>query len=352
VEGKPEPDWDDPVAADIIPSKRAFDAIRKELRVLHESVLMTLTSRSEWFIAQLLHLYLQRYPGAAGISEPFFSVDDLESLQTIDDARAVLLTHKVESIMRDPLEDWLRFLREKPKLSMSYLAEQKPKIEEVFLRRNLVVHNGGRVSRKYLQRVDEALRKGMNLGETAEISTGYLNDSIDLLEQNLVMAGAELWKKLEPTDDHRGSLLLNLAVQRLEEHRWDMARAFSRFGMYDNSLPEFTRLSNQINYWQSFKWAGRYEEIRGEVEASDFSAKSPLFQLAHATIRDDFEAVFRYLPEVLESGTLRKNDLLVWPLFQALRQRPEFASYAPHADESTAEPSNGSDNERNPPLPN
>ena len=51
VDGKVEVDWNDPKAAKIIPAKRAMDAVKTELRLLHESALMALTARSEWFIA-------------------------------------------------------------------------------------------------------------------------------------------------------------------------------------------------------------------------------------------------------------------------------------------------------------
>lgn len=137
--------------------------------------------------------------------------------------------------------------------------------------------------------------------------------------------------------------MLSLAVQRLGECRWLMAREFSFFVMNDKSQLESTRLSGQINYWQSFKWSGKYEEVRAEVEDSDLSAKKPLFQLAHAAIRDDFGEFFKMLPGVLESGELMKNDLMRWPLFQGIRQRPEFAPFASTEKQETpdAEPNLG-----------
>ncbi len=88
-----------------------------------------------------------------------------------------------------------------------------------------------------------------------------------------------------------------------------------------------------MNYWQAFKWAGQYDQIKAEVDSSDFSAKSPLFQLALATIKDDFELVFKLLPAVLENGHLKTHSLLDWPLFQAVRERPEFATYLPRSEQ-------------------
>ncbi|MGB8540719.1 MAG: hypothetical protein WCD49_03685 [Candidatus Acidiferrales bacterium] len=329
VDGKIQLDCNDPATPELIAHDKAIEKLRKEIRLLRESALMALTSRSEWFVAQLIHLYFDMHPEAAGMSEPFFSLDALTSLQTIDDARDVLIDHKVESIMRLSFEDWLLFFGEKLKLGLSYLQSDKSRLAEIFKRRNLIVHNGGRVSRKYLKEVDAALSAGLKPGDLVEIAPDYLNASIDLIEHQFILVGAELWKKLEPTDPTRGSLLSSLAVQCLTEQRWMTARGFSYFGMNDKNQSEANRLYCQVNYWQSFKWSGQYDEIRDEVEKADFSAKGPLYQLAHAALTDDFECFFSLLPRVLDSGELLKAQLTSWPLFQGMRLDPRFAPFCP-----------------------
>lgn len=334
VNGKVEVDWDVPEAVDALPAHRALDAVRKELRLLHESALMALTARSEWFIAQLFHLFLNEHPGAAGMSEPFFSLEALSSLQTIDEAREALIEHKVESLMRESLDTWLKFFKERPKLGMGYMTNEIPRMGEVFKRRNLVVHNGGRVGRRYLEEVDESLRPGIKLGEIVEITPGYLNAAIDLLEQQLLLLAAELWKNLYPQDEERGSVLTTLAVHRLNDSRWLIARGLSLFVTNDKNMKEPARLRGQINYWQSFKWAGEYDAIRTEVEGADFSAKAPLYQLAYAAIKDDFARCFELLPGLLERNELTKFDLKSWPLFKLLRERAEFSAYKDEAAEN------------------
>lgn len=245
--------------------------------------------------------------------------------------------------MRQSFEEWLDFFREKPKLGMGYLAASKSRIAEVFKRRNLIVHNGGRVNRRYLHEVEQDLRVGLSLGDVVEISSDYLNASIDLIELQFVLIAAELWKKLEAADNERGDLLVRLAFQGLLESRWAMARGLSHFVINDKNGSEATRLRAQINYWQSFKWSGEYEAVKDEVEKFDFSAKDPLFQLAHAAIREDCEGFFRMLPGVLDSGKLSRDQLLTWPLFQNLRKRDEFAPYAPaqNAERTETQPPNG-----------
>jgi hypothetical protein len=343
INGKPAVDWNAPEVAEIMPAERAISGVKKQLRLLYDSALMVLTSRSEWFIAQLLHLYFNKHPSAAGLSDPFFSFETLASLQTIDDAKEVLLDHKVESMMRESLEDWLKFFKDRPKLGMGYLSNDIGRMAEIFKRRNLVVHNGGRVSRRYFKEVDEALRPGIKLGDVIEVSDSYLHESIDLLEHQFLLLALELWKNLEPLDERRGRFSTSIAVRCLDKKRWLTARGLSQFGINDKNLSEALRLSSQINYWQSFKWAGRYEEIREEVEKTDFSAKAPLFRLAYAAMLDDFELCFKLIPDLLAHDELKKVDLNRWPLFQAVRERPEFSIYKMTDESKELEPDTNSD---------
>jgi hypothetical protein len=329
VADKVEVDTDDPAAPELISQTKVIQKLKKEIGLLRESALMALSSRSEWFIAQLMHLFFHKHPEAAGMSEPFFSLDTLASLQTIDDARNVLIDHKVESVMRQSFEDWLTFFKDKPKLGLGYLDAEKGRLAEIFKRRNVIVHNGGRISRKYFLEVDESLRPGLQLGDVVEVTPDYLNAAIDLIEHQFILIAAELWKKLEPSDQSRGSLLTGLAVECLNERRWLAARGFSYFAMNDKNQVEATRLYAQVNYWQSFKWAGQYDQIRAEVEGLDFSAKSALYQLAHAALTDNFKSFYELLPKILASGELTRNQLASWPLFQAMRERPEFVDYRP-----------------------
>ena len=80
------------------------------------------------------------------MSEPFFSLEDLTALQTINDARSALIDTRVEALMRQSFEDWVKFFADKPKLSMGYLEPYRAQVIEIFKRRNLVVHNGARVT--------------------------------------------------------------------------------------------------------------------------------------------------------------------------------------------------------------
>lgn len=73
VDGKLELDFGESGAGELIDQHRAVEKVKKEVRLMYESSLMALTSRSEWLVAQLIRLFFQKYPQAAGMSEPFLA---------------------------------------------------------------------------------------------------------------------------------------------------------------------------------------------------------------------------------------------------------------------------------------
>jgi len=154
---------------------------QKEL--LYRSSLINLVSSAEWFLSRILHWYFDKFPEATENNEKF-SLKDLKSLGSIEDAKAYLIDSVVENILRGSFEDWLGALRKKIELSMSYLEQHKDKLLEVCQRRNLLIHNGGIVNRIYLSKISSELKTGLSLGDQIQVTQQYLDDAI-ILSLNL-----------------------------------------------------------------------------------------------------------------------------------------------------------------------
>lgn len=329
VDGKLELDLDQQSFLRIMEKARATQKAEAQVRLLYESALLALTSRSEWFIAQLVHAFFAKFPDTIGPSEPVFSLKDLQEIGSIAEAKAALIETRVDSLMRGSFEDWVAFFKKNPKLGMSYLEGDEPRISEIYKRRNLIVHNGGRISRRYLDGVPTDYRESAKIGETIVVSPEYLQSSIDILEKQFILLGAELWKKLEPKEEGRGNLLNNCTISHLNQKRWSIAEGLSYFSTNDKGLSEYSRMCGQINLWQSYKWSGRYDKIRNEVEGAELSAKKSVFKLCRLALMSDFDSFFELLPAVMSHGELSAESLASWPIFQEVRLRPEAETYLP-----------------------
>ena len=152
------------------------------------------------------------------------------------------------------------------------------------------------------------------------------------------MIAAELWKKLESSDESRGEALVKLAFDHLVAERWIIAEGVSCFMMKDKGISERMQIIGQINYWQSLKWQDRFGEIQEEVEKADFSAKDEVFRLGRLALLDAEEDFFEMLPNVLDAEKISVDDLQTWPLFRKMRDtetyRLKYGSSDQSADDS------------------
>lgn len=303
---------------------RELSKAQKHQTHLYNSSLVSLTSAADIFFGNLLGAFYRAHPESAELNDRPLTYRMLSQFPDIQAAREFLLETKIDLILRGSLSEWFDHLREKQKLSMGYLPEQQDYVTEVFQRRNLFVHAGGKVNRIYLTNTSEKARGKRNVGEQLIIDQSYLMQAIDRVELVFTLIGAELWKKLAPGDEDRGATLVNASVEHLVRERWCLAEGLAQFGAAEKQLPETLRLMAQVNYWQTKKWRGQFALVEKEARAADFTAKSPEFRLAQLALLDDADAFFPAAREALRGGHIEPEDLRVWPLFREMRKDSRF----------------------------
>jgi hypothetical protein len=299
----------------------------RQIQRLYDVSLISLISTVEWFLSTILHEYFDKFPDAVEGKEKVFSLLDLKLFDTIEHARTYLVDTSVENILRGSFEDWLQFLKNRLKLSCGYLDADIDCLTEAFQRRNLLVHNGGIVNNIYLAKVSPQFREDTPVGIRIQVDPKYLDKTITLFESSFLLVAAELWKKIDAEDDSRSNVLIDITYDHLVAERWDIAKNLSYFTMNDAKLQEFHRLVASVNYWQSLKWQGRFNEVRDIVKKTDFSAKNEIFQLAQFVLLDDFDNFLKILPHAIESDSLPKGALSKWPLFREVRMNEKLKPY-------------------------
>lgn len=297
----------------------------KRIDLLYKSSLITLMSNVEWFISEILHAYFSSYPSAIGAEEKSLSLEDLNRLGSIEEARDYVIEKKVEDIMRGSFQDWIDALKKKPKLTMSYLDPVIDKINEVQRRRNLLVHNDGVVNRIYLSDLSEELKGGLNIGDNITVGLDYLSSSIELFELNCILIGSELWKKVLPSDIKRAEQLHYLTYDNLEKKRWKIAEGLSYFCIKDTKMSQLYKKLAKLNYWLSMKRQGRWGEVIKEAESEDFSVVKLRYRLGWLALCEKKDEFFKLVPEVIKVGEITAGQLKEYPIFAEIRKDPRFS---------------------------
>jgi len=311
----------------------AMEAFRRaslHVPLLYRSALVSLTNAAEWFVCQMIHRYCKKYPDALiekADKAPAFTFDDLKKFSTIDDARQHYVAQRIENVLRGSFDDWAKFLQSHLRLSLGYLDGCKDEIVEVFQRRNLIVHNGGIVNSIYRSNVADRFKTDAVIGKDLPITQQYLDHVIDMFQACFTLMALELWKNQEPADQTRGDVLTQVAFESICEERWITAEKLCFFGRKDARLSEVARIRAELNYWQTLKWQGRYEEVRAEVENADYSAKDEVYQLGLFALKSDLDALFSLADKTIQRSALGIDVFDNWPIFREMRAHAGYATF-------------------------
>ena len=302
--------------------------------LLYRVSLITLVSTVEWFISELLHAFFELRPGALDLDKKSLSFKELRELNSVGEARAYLLDKVIEGVLRGSIEDWLQFLKDRLNLSMEYVDQEvRDQLVETSQRRNLLIHNGGKINSFYLTRVAEHLRwEGSS--DTVEVPEDYLSERISTFERAFILIGAEFWKQQKPSDKERYNFLSEITERYLQTERWELARSLAQFGMNDKQLPESAQLIQRFNYWQCQKWLGCFDEVESEAKGIDLSAKEPQFCLRQLALLDNDTDFINLANTMIEKNDLTEEDLQSWPIFREMRKKAAFKEAFPNLGDS------------------
>ena len=147
------------------------------------------------------------------------------------------------------------------------------------------------------------------------------------------LIASELWKKIEPEDETRADILNSIAYKNMLQNRWVVSEWISCFIKDDEKLKSRVKTIGQLNYWLSKKKIGNKELVIGEVLKADFTDKSLRYQLAIAALIEDVQEFFKLLPETIRTKSLDIEELLEFPIFEEMRNLPEFENFKKESPE-------------------
>ena len=295
---------------------------------LYEISLISLISNVELFISKVLHVNFQMYPKAVTEkTEKQFSYEDLASFDSIDDAKSHLITKEIDKILREGFKDWINYFDKKLKLKMPFIKSNLEKVYEYFLRRNLLVHNGGKVNSVYSNSLLDKSTSKVKIGEKLNVTEEYLEEAINSCELAFILLAAELRSKGSLDKETEFTVINNIAFEHLENEKYAIAEGLCEYLYKNNACGQANQWVARINYWQSLKWQNRISEVKEEIIKADLSGMKEVFELSRYILLDDYKAFFKILPRALANKDLTKKDLETWPLFRLLRETDQYKNF-------------------------
>ena len=309
--------------------------------LLNRSILMSLVGYFEVVVSDLAHAFYTLAPGATSNDDKALSVNELKTFGSMDEAMEFVISQRVDDLLRGSVDDWHKFFSTRMNIDLHDIVPDWPQWSEMFQRRHVIVHAGGKVTRRYLEKVDWDKVKWPSPtpspASLLPVEDEYVVRALDLFEIAGMVLCQEVARKLAPEEPGRLDALLDTVYRRLKSGHWYVAEHVSQWGENDPDTDEIKALMFRFNRWLTIKRQGRWEEIESEVETFDCSAKHPRFSLALACLKEAADKFFGELPGALASG-LSPGDLRDWPIFEEIRSDKRFQPALAKAERQARKP--------------
>lgn len=299
-------------------SYRTIEAMQRQNEILYSGALMLLITYFENTISKILRADFQRHPGRMSLENKMVSYKMLELSASIDEVKGHLIENEVTSIMYKSVSDWIEYFKRAIKLKLEYVTETLPHLIEITARRNLIVYNEGVVNTIYLNSIKEKNSSKVKRGDYLRVDKEYIIEAINFIESVGMAIIVEMWVNEFAQDKNEIEKILAIIYDEyLIFEKWENAKILYDICLKSNKLQAADELTCKINRWQCYKWQGKFEEIRNEVEKLDVSACKPIYRLGIMALQDKYEEFFEYFEKQRD---INKAILEDWPLFREIRE--------------------------------
>ncbi len=288
------------------------------------SVLVSAVSSFEVLIGGIVDGFFRLHPAAleSADREKEFSLEDLKELGSVEDAVSLAISRRVEDFMWGGFDDWNRWFARNLKIEFNTICMDFDRLVEVIERRHIVIHHGGRVSRRYLSRVTADPKP--TLGSDLRLDEAYVRDVLDHLVVFGTMLVVVAWAKLVKEEaQSAGRSLASVVYDQMFAGHWNVVEALCKARTIID-MDEESRWVFQCNEWLARKRTGRLTDIQAEIEKWDASALALRFRIVRLSLLDRVDEALKLVPQALASDELSRDSLFEWPILEELRASKKF----------------------------
>ncbi len=283
---------------------------------LRASLFAGLIADFESFMVSLMTDLYTDNPRRMPSKERTFTANQVLAINDMAAFREELIDHAVVDIMRGSFADWLAALSRDHGVNVGQYTDSS-QLLEVFQRRHVLVHNGGRVSRLYRMKCpDEAVK----LGEKISVTPEYFQMAADRLV--VVALGLTVNAILQHCKEDATSTETRTAdwvYELLLRRRYQAVHDFVEGLPFDRLKDDQSSVICRVNGWLALKRLDRFDECRKEVEAWQVGHLEDRFKLAKHALLGELELAAALCKKMRESDELSIKHWIEWPMLEEVR---------------------------------
>jgi hypothetical protein len=320
--------------SELLATIRELDGLggRAMLTALERSLFNQIFCEFDSFIGSLLKaMYNKNTDLLKGISREI-TFRELLDFGNLEAVKVNMLEKEVDTIRRESYVDQFATLERKFGIKTLRDFKEWGEFVELAQRRNILVHNGGRVSEQYLlicDREDFKFEKRPNIGDLVDHDGKYFSRAIIVVSKVAFMLTQTLWRKTFPLEVEKANEVANHTIyDLLVDKRWNTAAEFSEFALTDvmrKGLSEISLRIRIVNAAIGLKFSEKEQAAIRLIDSFDWTASYRDFRLATAVLKNQYAEAAELMREIGKKGEL-VHELAYhqWPLFFKFRESNEF----------------------------
>lgn len=288
------------------------------------NTLSLLVTRFEEFLSDYLKILFHNY-SAKYIDKQTIKFENIAELECVEQIRDFLVQQEVEKQMYQDYKSLIKLLENNHGMKFDNINDKLDELYEVSARRNIWVHNSGKVNSTYMGIVSNTK---YSIGEYAMITYEYLLNTIQTMKTIIVAIMLESAKLVckDAVSDYLSDIF-ETAFDALKNKDYELCIYAFNVLKTLKKLPADQRLMSQVNYWIAYIGLHGSNSIKGEIEEWDVSAYDKAFHLAKDVLLENYSQAIATLEPLYINGELSTNEITTWPLFELFRQSEEYVKF-------------------------
>ena len=305
----------------------------KEL--LYRNIIINICTNLEILVMELARLFY-KFSGT-GLDKKTIELGDIKNTRSIDEVIELMIEKELYELGHAPFSDWMKFFTETVSLNIKEILESyEVPLIEMFQRRNIFIHNDGVVNKKYIEKCDKNYLKKLPSkiieGMFLKTDENYVEGCLRNIQVFVPILTHCLWYKMckgketEKDRDIREYAILQFGFKLLEEADYLTAQEYNGIVTDNFKLRETCKFRVKVNFWLSLKFQGKLNKKHlDQISQVELGNKNYICKLAIFSLLGDKEKFFENYPKAIVAEEI-KEEMLCWPIFEAVRVDPRFVS--------------------------
>lgn len=299
-------------------ASQEFEKYCQLMDIHNNNALVSLLIRLESFFQDYFEWLVKKYP------DKYLQDKNIKYAEILkydfDGLKQQLTREAADAIMSQPLREWLRVIRSH-KYKLDSLNPYLEEFNEIYYRRNIIVHNNGEVNRMYLSNVRGCKAE---LGTRLHLDRAYI---MNAYSTSMIIVYGLLYATLKSNPDDLSdylSFLFSTGFNHMLEGDWRIGKFIFTTLSQDQNQDEIDIVLSQINLWICRKNSGEFKEIKDEIARADYSAMNASIKMAKEMLLNNYDLGTDYLEEAIKSGQLAPDLVESWPIFIQYRKTNQY----------------------------